>query len=206
MVFYERLLEEICDYYVTNDENNGIPRVELHVKYVGDENLVWVGYEFFYILHPEAVISFFRRSDMIDMFSDGMIVTDPNDDLPRDIVWPLSPLPEEEAINNLKPNSIPNNIAGGEAINKLEPNSTPNSIAGGDYNDTRPILQTLWLHPSLTHYCLHQIIGDKYSPCKHKNTMDSIICQGTEGTYKQGNSQPRNLQQGRSYHTCHSEV
>jgi hypothetical protein len=60
------------------------------------------------------VISFFQRSDLIDLFPDGIVGTELNDDFPRDIVGPLSPLPEEETNNQRKLNSQPNNITGGD--------------------------------------------------------------------------------------------
>jgi hypothetical protein len=63
MIFYEQddngLLEDIHDFYVTTSPTDGTTKVELHVKYFGEDNLTWVEYQDFYKAHPEAVTSFF---------------------------------------------------------------------------------------------------------------------------------------------------
>jgi hypothetical protein len=116
MIFYEQddngLLEDIHDYQVTTNPTDVNTKVELQVRYFGEDNPAWVDYNEFYKIHPEAVISFFHRLDLIDMFPDGIIGTELNDPVPRNIT--LSPLPEEETNNQHKPKSKPNNIAGGD--------------------------------------------------------------------------------------------
>jgi hypothetical protein len=112
MVKYEHdddgILEEIVDYIHTS-LTNGTSQLLLQVQYLYEQNCAFVDYKEFYHKHPEAVIAFFRRSDLTDYYLNGVIGTEIDHGPPCTIVGPLSPLLEEEMNNNT------NNIGGDEA-------------------------------------------------------------------------------------------
>jgi hypothetical protein len=103
MVIYEhdedRILEEIMDYIHTTLPD-GTSQLILQVQYLYEQTSAFVDYKDFYHKHPEAVIAFFRRSDLIDLYPNGVIGTEVDHGPPCTIVGPLSPLLEEEMHNN----------------------------------------------------------------------------------------------------------
>jgi hypothetical protein len=103
MVIYEHdedgILVEIVDYYHTRS-TDGTSQLLLQVEYLYEQNFAYVDYKEFYHKHPEAVIAFLRRSDLIDYYPNGVIGTEVDHGPPCTIVGPLSPLLEEEIHNN----------------------------------------------------------------------------------------------------------
>jgi hypothetical protein len=131
MVIYEHdedgILEEIIDYNLTTLPD-GTDQLILQVQYLYEQHTAFVEYREFYNKHPEAVIAFFRRSDLIDLFPNGVIGTEVDHGPPRTIVGPLSPLLEEEIHNN-------NSDTGGDATHTLYVNggeSPSNQVSSED--------------------------------------------------------------------------
>jgi hypothetical protein len=116
MAIYEHdeggILVEIVDYYHT-PSTNGTSQLLLQVEYLYEQNFAYVDYKEFYHKHPEAVIAFFRRSDFVDYYPNGVIGTEVDHGPPFTIVGPLSPLLEEEMNNNNANHN--SNIGGDEA-------------------------------------------------------------------------------------------
>jgi hypothetical protein len=79
MVIYEHdddgILVEIVDYYHTRS-TDGTSKLLLQVEYLYEQNFAYVDYKEFYHKHPEAVLTFFRRSDLIDYYPNGVIGTE----------------------------------------------------------------------------------------------------------------------------------
>jgi hypothetical protein len=55
---------------------DGERQVLLQVQYLCEEHFAFVDYKEFYQLHPEAVIAFFRRPDLIYYYPNGVIGTE----------------------------------------------------------------------------------------------------------------------------------
>jgi hypothetical protein len=110
----KRVVEEIKDYYIVDDD-----KVQLYVKFLGEQQTIWIDYKVLYEQYPEAVSSYFQQSDLPFLYPNGVVGTE-------------TLIPEEEDEDDYLNTT---NNAGGEHTNINNTENEHYSITneGGEY-------------------------------------------------------------------------
>jgi hypothetical protein len=110
----KRVVEEIKDYYIVDDD-----KVQPYVKFLGEQQTIWIDYKVLYEQCPEAVSAYFRQSDLPFLYPNGVVGTE-------------TLIPEEEDEDDYLNTT---NNAGGEQTNINNTENEQYSITneGGEY-------------------------------------------------------------------------
>jgi hypothetical protein len=162
----KRVVEEIKDCYIMDDD-----KLHLYVKFLGEQQTIWIDYKLLYPKYPQALSSYFRRSDLPFLYPNGVVGTE-------------TLIPEEEDEDDFINTT---NNAGGKQTNMTNTGNEQLTITNEEGEHPMEINETNDTTKPARHNMSKWMMNTKMTLLQHRETSKTVLLQKRPTTTRQNN-------------------